>query len=73
MVYTVKKKKKKAEEMRVFLHEECVIFTKTVTNIQGSNVHNHHAYQHMANIQVSVNLFHMCLCCLQLISVTYLN
>lgn len=52
MVYTVKKKKKKTEEMRVFVHEECVLFTKAVANKQESTVHNHQAYQHVSNIKV---------------------
>ena len=56
MVYTVKKKKKKAEEMRVFLHEKCVIFTKAVTSTVESSLSNHRVFEYSCSIQVSGRL-----------------
>jgi len=61
MVYTVKKKKKKAEEMRVFLHEQRVIFTKSTLELHDaksgsrdaqSNPHHQQNYQYVECIKV---------------------
>lgn len=61
MVYTAKKKKKKAEEMRVFLHEECVIFTKSTLEFSDTksgsrdaqpNPQHQQNYQHVEHIKV---------------------
>ena len=53
MVYTVKKKKKKAEEMRVFLHEKCVIFTKAISSTEENSLSNHRVFEYSCSIQVS--------------------
>ena len=53
MVYTVKKKKKRAEEMRVFLHDKCVIFTKTTTSTEESSLSNHRVFEYLSSIKVS--------------------
>ena len=54
MVYTAKKKKKKAEEMRVFLHQECVIFTKSTLELPDTKSGSHDAHStphHQQNYQ----------------------
>ena len=53
MVYTVKKKKKRAEEMRVFLHDKCVIFTKTTTSTEESSLSNNRVFEYLSSIKVS--------------------
>ena len=53
MVYTVKKKKKRADEIRVFLHEKCVIFTKVITSAEESSLSNRRAFEHHYSIEVS--------------------
>lgn len=51
-MYSVKKKKKKADEMRVFLHEKCVLFTKVTTGTEESTLSNHQVFEHHYNIKV---------------------
>ena len=56
MVYTVKKKKKKAEEMRVFLHDRCVIFTKATTSTEESSLSNHRVFECLSSIKVRLQI-----------------
>lgn len=57
MVYTVKKKKRKADEMRVFLHDSCVLFTKVTTIKEESSLSNHRAFEHLYSIKVRLQDF----------------
>ena len=52
MVYTVKKKKKRADEMRVFLHEKCVFFTKVTTGAEESSLSKRRTFEHHYSIEV---------------------
>lgn len=56
MVYTAKKKKKRADEMRVFLHDKCVIFTKVTTSAGENSLSNRRAYEYYYSIEVSAEV-----------------
>ena len=58
MVYTVKKKKKKAEEMRVFLHGSYVIFTKATDSTEERGISKHRTFEYLCSIKVRHHICH---------------
>ena len=59
MVYTVKKKKKKAEEMRVFLHGSYVIFTKATDSTEERGISKHRTFEYLCSIKVRPHIYHI--------------
>ena len=58
MVYTVKKKKKNAEEMRVFLHDSYVIFTKATDSTEERGLSKHRKFEYIYSIKVRPHIVH---------------
>ena len=63
MVYTVKKKKKRAEEMRVFLHESYIIFTKATDGTEERGLSKHRTFEYLYSIKVNPRII-MCPVCI---------